>query len=216
MPDHRLFAATYDAALAPAERAGLADRRRRLLAGARGRVLEIGAGTGLNLAHYPAAVDHLDLVEPDGAMRARLARRLARWPSAVPVVVHGASLAEAPLAPASFDTVVSTLVLCTVPDLAAAIDHIATLLAPEGELLFLEHGRAPGARGRIQSLAGPLWRRLAAGCHLDRDIPVALREAGFVISDIERFRLARSGPLLSPAAQGVAWPRLPSTEPVPV
>ncbi|MEO6120550.1 MAG: class I SAM-dependent methyltransferase, partial [Acidimicrobiales bacterium] len=185
MADHRFYAATYDAALGAAERAGLADRRRHLLARARGRVLEVGAGTGLNLDHYPAGVDRLELVEPDGAMRAKLARRVARRSRPVAVEVHGFTLADAPLPLASFDTVVATLVLCTVPDLPATLDHIAELLAPDGKLLFLEHGRAPGLRGRMQAVATPAWRRLAAGCHLDRDVPAALRQAGFVISDIE-------------------------------
>ncbi len=206
MADHRLIAATYDTVLAPAERAGLADRRRRLLSGARGRVLEIGAGTGLNLAHYPSAVERLELLEPDGAMRARLARRVAA--AALPIEVHAGTVEAAPLPLASYDTVVTTLVLCTVPDLDAALDRIAALLVPGGELLFLEHGRVPGLRGRVQKLLAPLWRRAAGGCHLDRDVPVALRRADFVISDIERFLLPRSGPLLRPAVQGVAWPRV--------
>lgn len=206
MNDHRLFAAAYDAALAPAQRAGLADRRRRLLSPARGRVLEVGAGTGLNLDHYPAAVDRLELLEPNAAMRSRLARRVSR--SSIPVEVHAGTLDDAPVPAGVFDTVVATLVLCTVPDLAAALDRIADLLAPGGQLLFLEHGRSPGLRGRVQALTTPAWRRLAGGCRLDRDVPVALRGAGFVISDIERFRLPRSGPLLAPAVQGVAWPRV--------
>lgn len=206
MADHRLFAATYDAALAPAERAGLAARRRRLLSGARGRVLEIGAGTGLNLGHYPSAVERLELLEPDGAMRARLARRAAT--ASLPVHINAGTVGEAPLPLASYDTVVTTLVLCTVPDIDAALDRIAALLVPGGELLFLEHGRVPGLRGRVQKLLTPVWRRVAAGCHLDRDVPAALRRADFVISDIERFVLPRSGPLLNPAVQGVAWPRV--------
>lgn len=205
MADHRLFAAAYDTALAPAERAGLADRRRRLLAQARGRVLEVGAGTGLNLAHYPADVETLDLLEPDAAMRRRLARRLGEGTR--PVTVHPASLADAPLEPAAYDTVVCTLVLCSVPDLDAAVARIADLLAPGGALLFLEHGRAPRLRGRLQALATPLWRRAAGGCRLDRDVPVALRAAGFVIDDIDRLRLRGTGPLVAPATQGRAWPR---------
>lgn len=206
MSDHRLLAATYDAALARAERAGLADRRRRLLAAARGRVLEVGAGTGLNLHAYPATIDRLEVLEPDRAMRARLARRAAG--TALPVEVHAGSLEDAPLSPGSYDTVVTTLVLCTVADLDLAVGRIAELLAPGGQLLFLEHGRAPGWRGRAQSLATPVWRRVAGGCRLDRDVPVALRKADFVISDIERFRLSGCSPLLAPAAQGRAWPRV--------
>jgi len=207
----RLHAALYDAALAPAERAGLAEARRRLLSRTRGRVLEIGAGTGLNLDHYPVGLASLDLVEPDPAMRAKLGGRVRRARLAPPVDVHAASFEDAELTPHSYDTVVTTLALCTVPDLPGALARIAALLAPGGQLLFLEHVRAPGLRGRLQSLAAPLWRRLAAGCHLDRDVPVALRQADFVISDIERFRLARTGPLLAPAVAGLAWPRVAAT-----
>lgn len=196
---------SYDLGLSLMERAGLTDRRRRLLSAVRGRVLEVGAGTGLNLAHYPAGIARLVAVEPDPAMARRLQRRAVAV--AFPVEVHTTDLAGAALEPGSFDTVVSTLVLCSVADPAAELSRIAALLAPDGQLLFIEHIRGRGLRARAQRAAAPLWRRLAAGCHLDRDTPAALRAAGFVINDIERFRLARSGPLLAPAVQGVAWPR---------
>ena len=209
MPDHPLYAAAYDRLIGPAERAGLAERRRRLLAWARGRVLEVGGGTGLNLRHYPSSVDGVAVLEPDGAMRRRLAARAAAAP--VPVEVHPDTLGAAPFEAASFDTVVCTLVLCTVADLGAALGDVRRLLAPGGWLLFLEHVRATGVRELAQQALTPLWQRLAAGCRLDRDIPAAIRAAGFAITDIERFALPRAS-LLAPAVQGRARPRAGATK----
>ena len=200
---HPLFAAVYDAVTAPAERAGLADRRRRLLSEARGRVLEIGAGTGANLRHYPSSVDHLVALEPDPAMRERLLGRLED--AAPPVEVHEAGIEEAPFAPGSFDTVVSTVTLCTVPDLDAAVAAVGRVLRPDGRFLFLEHVRVPGLPGLVQRAATPVWSRVAGGCHADRDVLGALRAGGFVVSSCDRFTIRRAaGPLVAPAVQGVA------------
>jgi len=206
MADHRVFAAMYDRMTASAEHAGLADRRRRLLAGARGDVLEIGGGTGANLAHYPrAGVERVVVVEPDGAMRRRLLKRLAVAP--VPVEVHETGIDDAPFADGSFDTVVSTLVLCTVPDPAAALDTVRRLLRPGGSLLFLEHVAGIGVRLRLQRLMSPLWQRLLGGCHPDRDIVGTIRAAGFTIAECDRFELPKVSRLARPAAQGVAYVR---------
>jgi SAM-dependent methyltransferase len=160
----RLFAALYDSSLRRGERAGMADHRRALLAAASGRVLEIGAGTGLNLPHYPGGID-LVLTEPDAPM----ARRVAR-----PVVP--ASAEELPFEDASFDTAVSTLVLCTVADPARAVDELARVLVPGGRLLFIEHVRGDGALARWQDRLERPWRGIANGCHANRDTLAALRE----------------------------------------
>jgi SAM-dependent methyltransferase len=159
----RLGARIYEPFLALSERRGMASRRRDLLASARGRVLELGAGTGLNLAHYPADLDELVLTEPEPAMRARLERRLARSGREATIV---AAPAEAlPFADGAFDTVVSTLVLCTVRDPEAAVREVRRVLAPGGRLLFAEHVRAASPRlARWQDrLAGP-WAAFAHGC----------------------------------------------------
>jgi ubiquinone/menaquinone biosynthesis C-methylase UbiE len=159
----RLGARMYDPFLALAERRGMTSRRRALLSSARGRVLELGAGTGLNLAHYPAELDELVLTEPEPAMRARLERRLARSGREATIV---AARAEAlPFADDAFDTVVSTLVLCTVRDPDAAVREVRRVLAPGGRLLFAEHVRATSSRlARWQDrLAGP-WAAFAQGC----------------------------------------------------
>lgn len=201
MADHPLFAALYDRMSAPAERAGLADRRRRLLTGATGAVLEIGGGTGANLPHY-RGVDSVTVMEPSAAMRHRLLERAAAAP--VKVEVHEAGIEAAPFPDASFDTVVSTLTLCSVADLDGGLAQIRRVLKPEGRLLFMEHVTTPGWRHRVQAAADPLWGRVAGGCHLTRDIPALLRQAGFAVTDCERFLMPFANPLIGPAVQGQA------------
>lgn len=205
MADHPLFAGAYDRLLGPLERAGLRERRRRLLAGARGRVLEVGGGTGLNLPHYPVSVDQVVVLEPDGAMRRRMAARAAEATVLVEVRPEGIDTQSLP--DGGFDTVVCVLVLCTVPDLERALAQVGRLLADGGTLLFLEHVGSVGLRGRLQGLVTPVWRRVAAGCHLDRNAPAAIRSAGLAITEIERFRLPLPTPLGLAAVQGVARPR---------
>jgi SAM-dependent methyltransferase len=205
MADHPLFAATYDRLSARAEEHGMAERRHRLLAGARGRVLEIGAGTGLNAAHYPSErIAELIALEPDGAMRRRLLPRLAGV--GAPYRVEEAGIDEAQLADGSFDTIVSTMVLCTVPDVDRAARQIRRWLAPDGRLLFIEHVKGSGWRGTAQHLLTPLWSLAVAGCHLDRDSLAALRRADLFVTDCERFALPAGGPLLASCVQGVARP----------
>jgi SAM-dependent methyltransferase len=205
MRDHRIYAAVYDRMTAPAETAGLAGRRRRLLAGATGRVLEVGGGTGHNLPYYTAATEVV-VLEPDGAMRRHLEERLDTCPVPARVVAAGIddpALGSLGVPDGAFDTVVCTLVLCTVPDADAAAGRIARLLAPDGRVLFLEHVRGPGTRGALQHLLTPLWRVMVPGCHLDRDPVPALRRAGLLPSDYERVRLPL-GPLASPGVVGTA------------
>jgi SAM-dependent methyltransferase len=205
--DHPILAALYDRILASSEARGLAERRRTLLAHARGRVLEVGAGTGLNLAHYrPGQVTSLVALEPDGAMRRRLLPRVGTG-TPVRCEVHEAGIDEVTFADGSFDTVVCTLVLCTVPDPARAVATIKAWLAPDGCLLFLEHVRAVGLTGRLQRAAAPVWRYAFGGCHLDRDTLGSLRAADLAITDCQRFALPAGGPLLSSCVQGVARPR---------
>jgi SAM-dependent methyltransferase len=174
---NRVFAAVYDAASGRAERAGMADARRELLAGVHGRVLEIGAGTGLNVEHYPAG-SNVTYTEPDPHMAKRLRAR------GVDVVQAGAE--RLPFADDSFDTVVSTLVFCTVPDVAASLREVRRVLTPGGRLLFLEHVRAaPGSRlERWQDrLHGP-WHALACGCNCNRDLLAALAAGSFSVEEV--------------------------------
>jgi ubiquinone/menaquinone biosynthesis C-methylase UbiE len=158
----RLSAVLYDPFFWLAERAGLAARRRALVQQARGRVLEIGAGTGLNLRHYADDAD-LVLSEPDAAMADRLRRRVAGRQRPATVVLAPAE--ALPFADGEFDTVVSTLVLCTVPDQAAALREIRRVLRPGGRLLFMEHIRSESPRwARWQDRLNTPWRAFAEGC----------------------------------------------------
>jgi len=170
----RFSAAIYDPILLLGELRGMRRRRAGLLATARGRVLEIGAGTGLNLGHYPAGLDELVLTEPDPGMAERLRAAVRR--SGRPATVVEAGAQELPVADASVDTVVSTMVLCTVPEPAAALREIARVLRPGGRLLFAEHvlsGR-PRAAARQHRYADA-WERFAMGCRCDRDLLAGIR-----------------------------------------
>jgi ubiquinone/menaquinone biosynthesis C-methylase UbiE len=196
----RLFAALYERTGAAVEDAGLRDIRRAALAPARGRTLEIGAGTGLNVPLYPAAVEELVLTEPEGPMLRRLRERA---PAGARVVQAGAD--RLPFADGSFDTVVSTLVLCTVPDQAAALAEIRRVLAPGGRLLFLEHVRAEDPRlARWQDRAVPIWRFFGRGCHPNRDTAAAIERAGFAVERLERGRVPRAPAIVRPLITGVA------------
>lgn len=203
MAEHRLMAAAYDRVMSVVERGGLGERRRRLLARAWGRVLEIGAGTGANLAHYRDAAEVVAL-EPDLAMADRLRAKVGR--AAVPVEVVVDDAQHLPFPDHSFDTVVSTLVLCTVRDPGRALAEARRVLAPGGRLLFLEHVSGTGWTARTQRLLGPLWQRVAGGCHLDRDTVRAIKDAGFVIDDLERFPMPKAPAFVRPAIMGVAYP----------
>jgi ubiquinone/menaquinone biosynthesis C-methylase UbiE len=172
----RAFAGLYDPVLWMGELVGMRARRRELLRHARGRTVELGSGTGLNLPHYPDDLDELILTEPIAAMTARLERKLRR--SGRSARVLNAPAERLPFDDGSIDTVVSTLVLCTVDSPALALREIARVLRPDGQLLFIEHVRSESPRLAAwqDRLAGP-WQRFAEGCRCNR-ATVELIEAG--------------------------------------
>jgi ubiquinone/menaquinone biosynthesis C-methylase UbiE len=176
----RIMAMVYDPFLWLGEIAGMRRRRRTLVAEARGRVVEIGAGTGLNVAHYPDAVDELILTEPEPGMRRQIARRLERQASVARVIAAPAE--RLPMADSSVDTVVATLVLCTVDDPENALREIARVLRPEGQLLFIEHIRASSRfLAACQDRLLKPWRGFAGGCVCNRPTLELMRACGFTV-----------------------------------
>jgi SAM-dependent methyltransferase len=194
----RVFALVYDPFLAAAERRGLAKQRQRLLGALCGRVLEIGAGTGLNVPHYAAAAD-VTYTEPDPHMASRLRRR--------GVDALAADAESLPLPDASFDAVVSTLVLCTVRDVEATLAEVRRVLKPGGRLVLIEHVRAePGSTlARWQDRLHRPWKAFACGCHCNRDLLAALEHAGFAL-DVERHEWRFMPALVRPVVSGSAVP----------
>jgi ubiquinone/menaquinone biosynthesis C-methylase UbiE len=197
------FAAVYDRLMASTERAGLADRRAALITDARGATLELGAGTGLNLRHYPDAVTELVLTEPDSHMARRLRSRVAD--AGRPVEVVEAPAERLPLEDARFDTAVVTLVLCTVKEPAQALAEIARVLKPGGRLLFIEHVRAD-ASGlvRWQDRLERPWGWIAGGCHPNRDTVGSLDASALRVESVERGEMPKAPPLVKPLVAGVA------------
>jgi ubiquinone/menaquinone biosynthesis C-methylase UbiE len=199
----RAFSAVYDRGLEATEDAGLRDMRTELLRGARGRVVELGAGTGANLDLYPDAVEELVLVEPDPHMTKRLRARLAD--SGRPATVIEAPAERLPLEADSFDTAVVTLVLCTVPDPVATLAEITRVLAPGGRLLFIEHVRAedPGL-ARWQDRFERPWRFLADGCHCNRDTLATIAASRLEVEDVIHDRTPKALPVVEPLIRGSA------------
>jgi ubiquinone/menaquinone biosynthesis C-methylase UbiE len=198
-----LMSRMYDRVLEGSERAGLREWRRTLLEPARGEVLELGAGTGGNLSLYPSSVTRLVLCEPDRHMREMLRRKLSGRPE---VEVLEATAESLPVPVRSFDTVVATLVLCSVKDPAQVVAEIHRVLRPGGTFLFLEHIGAPAGTWtrRVQGALEPVWKRLAGNCHLTRHPGPLLEAAGFRMSPCTEELLPGSGTLTGRSIRGVA------------
>lgn len=198
----RFSATLYDPILWLGERRGMAERRRRLLRRASGAVLEIGAGTGLNLSHYDEP-ERLVLTEPEPEMAARLRRRADAL--GCEVEVHEAGAEALPFGDEEFDTAISTLVLCTVPDPAAALAELRRVLRPDGALLFIEHVRAdtPRLAAWQDRLRAP-WAALADGCQCNRRTLETIQSAGFELRELDRDRWRGMAPLVWPLVSGVA------------
>jgi ubiquinone/menaquinone biosynthesis C-methylase UbiE len=199
----RLFAAGYDRIMAGTEKATLRGHRSALLSQASGRVLEIGGGTGANLPFYADTVESLTVAEPEGPMMSRLKRRLAERSSTAQAVAAPAE--SLPFEDASFDCVVSTLVLCTVSDQPRALGELRRVLRDGGRLLFIEHVRSaePGL-ARWQDRLNPLQRRVGHGCNCNRRTVQAIGAAGFSVTQVEHDVLRKAPPIVRPLVVGVA------------
>jgi ubiquinone/menaquinone biosynthesis C-methylase UbiE len=181
---HPIFARVY-AAIAKPDPHGDAHRRE-LLEGLRGRVVEVGAGNGLNFRFYPPAVTEVVAVEPEPYLRAEAQRWAPK--GSVPIRVVDGMADALPAGDGEFDAAVASLVLCSVPDQAAALAEMRRALRPGGELRFYEHVLAQDPRlQRTQRVVGRVWPRIGGGCHLDRDTAGAIEAAGFTIERLRRF-----------------------------
>jgi SAM-dependent methyltransferase len=205
---HPLFARVYMRLAQAADGRGGAGHRRELLAGASGRVLEIGAGAGANFEHYPPTVTEVMALEPERHLRERALQAATGAP--VTVSVREGHASRLPFEDATFDVGVASLVLCTVPDQPLALAELFRVIRPGGELRFYEHVRArkPG-EARVQDLAdATFWPRIAGGCHLGRDTAAAIAGAGFALESCRRFAFSPSR-YLPPAAHILGTARRP-------
>ena len=200
-----LMAAVYDRFMRGSEEACLAQWRAELLRDLSGAVLEVGAGTGVTLPHYPKSIARVVLCEPDAHMRRKLKQKVDV--SALrKIEFSDASLDSLPFKAGEFDAVVCSLVLCSVPDQQAALAEIARVLKPGGRLLFLEHVAADGRPGRLkwQRRVEPVWKHLMGNCHLTRRTEAAIAAAGFEIERIQRESIRKALPIVRPSIRGLA------------
>jgi ubiquinone/menaquinone biosynthesis C-methylase UbiE len=197
----RLFAALYDTVSKGSEEAGIREERKQLLAGAEGATLEIGAGTGLNLEHYPEAVSRLVLVEPDKHMRRKLERRLEALGRTAEIVDSPAG--GLPFPDAGFDTVVVTYVLCSVPDQQEALAEIARVLKPDGRFLFLEHVRSADPKlARQQDRVRPLYNLF--GCNPNRDTLAGIESCALTVESVKHGEVPKAPKFERPLIVGTA------------
>ena len=185
---HPIFARCYAWISPTMDKAGVIEHRRRLLAGLTGEVVEVGAGNGLNFAHYPDGVTRVIAIEPEPHLRDLAQRAAVQAP--VEVVVLDGVADDLPVEDGSVDAAVACLVLCSVPDQHAALREMHRVLRPGGQLRFFEHVRAAsGTLCRVQQLAdATFWPLLCGGCHTGRDTVAAITDAGFTFQHVERFR----------------------------
>lgn len=215
---HPIFARCWSLASLEMERIGMSENRREMLAGLaglRGRVIEVGAGNGLNFRHYPEDVLEVVAVEPKPYLR-HLAQLNADR-AAVPVKVLDGYAERLPAGDGDFDAVVASLMLCSVRDPSIALAEMFRVLRPGGRLCFLEHVRADtaGLRRMQRVLDATIWPKLGAGCHTSRDTATQIEKAGFEVARIDRLRWPRTRiPFpFAPQILGLAYrPRAPERE----
>lgn len=194
----------YDRIMESCEEACLRQWREELLSSVSGRVLEVGAGTGANVSFYPHGVDEVVLAEPEPLMRRQIEGRIPEARRDI-FRITGDRVEDLAATTEQFDTVVLTLVLCSVPDAKSALRAIFEALRPGGRLVFIEHvASEKTGRRRIQGVLEPLWRRCAGNCHLTRQTEEAIGQAGFEFESITRESLRGALPWVRPSIRGVA------------
>lgn len=200
---NKVFAGMYDRIMAKSEERGLAAHRDSLLASASGDVIEIGGGTGANIARYGPGVRSLTVTEPEEPMMRRLQKRMGEQrPDAKVLAAPAESL---PFPDDSFDTAVSTLVLCTVADQPQALNELRRVLRPGGKLLFMEHVRSEDAKvARLQDRMLGFNRKLACGCHCNRETLDGITAAGFRVTELQSDSIPGAPPWVRPLIVGVA------------
>ena len=179
------FPKLYDMAMKPLETTRFKKVRRELVCHAEGRVLEIGSGTGINFPYYRNATQ-VDAIEPNPLMSKQSLKRIKK--SYVPIELHSASAEALPFADDTFDTVVATLVFCTIPEPIKALQEIRRVSKKGAKLLFFEHVRMDQCLfGKTQDLLNPLWMRICDGCHLNRDTLDVVKKSGVTITNVETY-----------------------------
>jgi ubiquinone/menaquinone biosynthesis C-methylase UbiE len=197
---HHIFPRVLDLAMSSRM---LREPRDRTLAPARGRILEIGFGTGRNLRHYPPTVTRIEAIDPDRDLDRLSLPRIAH--ASIDVDFHHLDAEHLPFEDAGFDTVVSTFTLCSIPDVVHALGEVRRVLKPDGQFLFLEHGRSPDAPvTRWQDRLNRAWMPLAGGCHLNRPIRALIEDAGLVIGPARHYYLKRAPKFVGFLTEGVA------------
>jgi SAM-dependent methyltransferase len=182
---HPLFARLFEKIGAAAGKRGQNEHRQKLLEGLSGSVIEVGAGNGLNFPFYPPEVERVLAVEPERYFREKATA--AATDVSVQIDVVDGLAGHLPAADQEFDAGVFCLVLCSVPDQAAALEDMFRVMKPGGELRFYEHVEAEQPKVRkLQGALEPIWKRAAGGCHLTRDTASAIAAAGFEMTDWEK------------------------------
>lgn len=201
---HPIFARVFDR-LSRVMEIEAGEYRHELVAALRGRILEVGAGNGINFGHYPATVEEVVALEPDPYLRGKAQAAAGR--AAVRVSVHEGAAVPLPFGDQSFDAAVASLVLCTVPDAAAALAELRRVLRPAGELRFMEHVRGESARKSAvqKSLDGSgIWPFFCGGCHCSRDTVGCIEAAGFRLERVRSYALGPSWNVTNPHVLGIA------------
>jgi ubiquinone/menaquinone biosynthesis C-methylase UbiE len=185
--NHPMLAKVYDAVLAPTEWMGVRDQRRRLMEGLTGRLVEVAAGTGLNVPFYPATADEIHAVEPDRHMLAKLRSKAEAQTPGTPLFIYQGDAMHLPFADGVFDAAVITFALCTIPDPTRALDEAHRVVRAGGRLRFLEHVRSPKNRtARWQDRISPVWERFSGGCRLNQPTVEVLDATSWEVDDLWR------------------------------